>query len=92
MNMLKNKKIVITGIANKFSIAHGIAHSMIKNGAELAFLYQNERLLKKIRPLADKLGVEVPSGVYYYSADVVYDVLNPEEADQIIKGWVQLLR
>ena len=40
----------------------------------------------------DKLGVEVPSGVYYYTADVVYDVLNPEEADQIIKGWVQLLR
>ena len=43
--MLKNKKILITGIANKFSIAHGIAQSMSKNGAELAFAYQNERLL-----------------------------------------------
>ena len=56
--MLKNKKIVITGIANKFSIAYGIAKSMSKNGAELAFLYQNERLLKKIKPLAEDLGVE----------------------------------
>ena len=51
--MLNNKKIVITGIANKFSIAYGIAKSMSKNGAELAFLYQNERLLKKIKPLAE---------------------------------------
>ena len=56
--MLKNKKIVITGIANKFSIAYGIAKSMSINGAELAFLYQNERLLKKIKPLAEDLGVE----------------------------------
>ena len=56
--MLKNKKIVITGIANKFSIAYGIAKSMSRNGAELAFLYQNERLLKKIKPLAEDLGVE----------------------------------
>ena len=56
--MLNSKKIVITGIANKFSIAYGIAKSMSRNGAELAFLYQNERLLKKIKPLAEDLGVE----------------------------------
>ena len=53
--MLKNKKILITGIANKFSIANGIAQSMSKNGAELAFAYQNERLLKKIKPIATTL-------------------------------------
>ena len=56
--MLENKKIVITGIANKFSIANGIATAMSKNGAELAFLYQNERLLKRIKPIAEELGVE----------------------------------
>ena len=56
--MLNSKKIVISGIANKFSIAYGIAKSMSRNGAELAFLYQNERLLKKIKPLAEDLGVE----------------------------------
>ena len=56
--MLENKKIVITGIANKFSIANGIAKAMSKNGAELAFLYQNERLLKRIKPIAEESGVE----------------------------------
>ncbi len=56
--MLENKKIVITGIANKFSIANGIAKAMSENGAELAFLYQNERLLKRIKPIAEELGVE----------------------------------
>ena len=82
MNMLKNKKIVITGIANKFSIAHGIAHSMIKNGAELAFLYQNERLLKKIRPLADKLGVEV-----LIECDVSSDKSIENAFSQIGSSW-----
>ncbi len=45
--MLKNKKILITGLANKYSIASGIAAAMHREGADLAFTYQNERLLKK---------------------------------------------
>ena len=51
--LLKNKKFLIAGIANKYSIATGIANAMHKEGAELAFLFQNERLLKNIRPIAD---------------------------------------
>ena len=51
--LLKNKKFLISGIANKYSIATGIANAMHKEGAELAFLFQNERLLKNIRPIAD---------------------------------------
>ena len=57
--MLKNKKFIITGLANKFSIASGIAKSMAAHGAKLLFLYQNERFLKKIRPIADELGAEL---------------------------------
>ena len=57
--MLSNKKIIITGLANKFSIASGIAKSMAAHGAELLFLYQNERFLKKIKPIADELGAEL---------------------------------
>lgn len=78
--MLKNKKIVITGIANKFSIAYGIAKSMSINGAELAFLYQNERLLKKIKPLAEDLGVEI-----LVECDVSSDA-SIEKAFQAIKS------
>ena len=57
--LLKNKKIVIFGVANKYSIATGIAKSMHEQGAELAFAYQNERLLKNIKPIAEELGSKI---------------------------------
>ena len=57
--MLKNKKILITGIANKYSIALGIAKAMVREGAEIAIAYQNERLLKNIEPIAQELGTDV---------------------------------
>ena len=57
--MLKNKKILITGIANKYSIALGIAKAMKNQGAELAIAYQNERLLKNVQSLADELETNV---------------------------------
>ena len=53
--MLKGKKFLITGVANKFSIATGIAKAMHNNGAELAFAYQNERLLRNLKPIAERL-------------------------------------
>ena len=57
--MLKNKKFLITGIANKFSIATGIARIMRDSGAEIALMYQNERFLKNIQPIADDLGIKI---------------------------------
>ena len=52
MSLLKDKNILIVGVANKHSIASGIASSMAKYGANLAFTYQNERLKKKVETLA----------------------------------------
>jgi len=52
--LLKDKKILISGLANKYSIASGIALAMHREGAELAFTYQNERLLKNLAPIADE--------------------------------------
>ena len=57
--LLENKKFLIAGIANKYSIAAGIAYAMHKEGAELAFSYQNERLLKNIRPIAEACGSKI---------------------------------
>mgnify|MGYP001217195687 FL=1 len=57
--LLKNKKIIIFGLANKYSIAAGIAKSMINQGATLALAYQNERLLKNIKPIAEDLGIDL---------------------------------
>ena len=57
--LLKNKKILISGLANKYSIASGIACAMHREGAELAFTYQNERLLKNLKPLAKEYGSNI---------------------------------
>ena len=53
--MIKNKKGIIFGIANDHSIAWGIAKKLSENGAELILTYQNEALLKRVKPLAEKL-------------------------------------
>lgn len=37
-------------------------------------------------------GKELSTGVYYYSAEVKFTTLNPEDQVQVIKGWVQILR
>ena len=57
--MLKNKKILIAGLANKRSIAAGIAKAMHSQGAELAFTYQTERLKKNVEKIAGELGSEL---------------------------------
>jgi len=53
--MLKNKKGIIFGIANDHSIAWGIAKKFYENGANLAITYQNEVLLKRVKPLAKEV-------------------------------------
>ena len=40
----------------------------------------------------DANGRELSTGVYYYVADVTFDSVNPAKQNQIIKGWVHLLR
>ena len=46
--MVKNKKILVVGLANKYSIAAAISQSLSENGATLGFSYQNERFEKFI--------------------------------------------
>ncbi|MEO9484087.1 MAG: gliding motility-associated C-terminal domain-containing protein [Ekhidna sp.] len=35
---------------------------------------------------------ELPAGIYYYSAEVTYSALNPEDRIEVINGWVQIIR
>ena len=51
-NLLKGKRGLIMGVANDKSIAWGIAKVCADQGAELAFSYQGEQLLKRVKPLA----------------------------------------
>ena len=57
--MIKGKKGLIIGIANDHSIAWGIAKKLHTNGAELAITYQNSTLLKRVKPLADKVNSNI---------------------------------
>jgi len=59
MKILKNKKILIIGVANKHSIAAGIAESMAEHGAEIALTYQNERLKPNVEKLGEEWGVNI---------------------------------
>ena len=52
---LEGKTFVVMGLANKRSIAWGIARSLDKAGARLIFTYNQERMLKNVQELADQL-------------------------------------
>jgi enoyl-[acyl-carrier protein] reductase I len=55
MGLMNGKKCLIMGVANKRSIAWGIAQSLHREGAELAFTYQNERLKENVAELVQSL-------------------------------------
>ncbi len=57
--MLKNKKGLVFGIANNHSIAWGISKELAKNDAELAISYQNELLLKRVKPLSEEINSKI---------------------------------
>ncbi len=69
--IMKGKKGVVLGIANKKSIAYGIAKACQQQGAEMAITFLNERFEKKLAPVAEELGCE---GRFYPC-----DVSKPEE-------------
>jgi enoyl-[acyl-carrier protein] reductase I len=56
MGFLAGKRAVIVGLASNRSIAWGIAHAMRREGAELAFGYQNDKLKARVEGMAAELG------------------------------------
>jgi enoyl-[acyl-carrier protein] reductase I len=52
VGFLAGKRALIVGLASERSIAHGIAGAMHREGAELAFTYQNERLRDRVVEMA----------------------------------------
>lgn len=58
MGFLDNKKILICGLLSNRSIAYGIAQACRREGAELAFTYQNERFEQRVMDLAREFGSE----------------------------------
>lgn len=56
--LMAGRRGLIMGVANDHSIAWGIARKAAEHGARLAFTYQDEPLLKRVRPLAESLGAD----------------------------------
>ena len=82
MKLLNGKNILIVGVANKHSIASGIAESMAENGANIALTYQNERLQKNVEKLGSNWGVET-----FLACDVSRDEEIENTFEQLSKKW-----
>jgi enoyl-[acyl-carrier protein] reductase I len=54
--LMAGKRGLIMGVANDHSIAWGISKTLAEHGATLAFTYQGDVLLKRVKPLAESLG------------------------------------
>ena len=68
MGFLADKRILITGLLSKHSIAYGIAKACHREGAQLAFTYQSERFVERI----EKFAAEFDSKMVY-QCDVAED-------------------
>ncbi len=67
-DLMKGKRGIIMGVANKNSIAWGIAQGLAAQGAEIAFTYQGEGLERRVRPLVESIGQD-----FMVQADVTDD-------------------
>lgn len=82
MGFLTGKRALITGVASDRSIAWGIAEAMHRQGAELAFTYQNEKLLSRVQKIAQQTGSQI-----VLPCDVGSDEQIQSVFDAIAKRW-----
>jgi len=80
--LLQGKRGLIVGVANKRSLAWGIAQSAAREGARLALTYQGERLEENVR----KLGGELENPVI-----LPLDVTRDEELDALVPALQEQL-
>lgn len=74
---LKGKVAVIFGLANKRSIAYGIAQKFAEAGATLVLSYQSERLRREAEELIESLGQQTTAEAFQC------DVASDEEIDTL---------
>ena len=84
MGFLSGKRVLIVGVASKLSIASGIAAAMHREGAELAFTYQNEKLKGRVEEFAAGWG----SGPELcFPCDVANDAEIEQVFVELAKKW-----
>ena len=82
MGFLAGKRAVIVGLASNRSIAWGIAGAMRREGAELAFSYQTEKLKGRVDKMAAELGSDLTLPL-----DVAEDAQIDAFFDGLAKRW-----
>ncbi len=82
MGFLANKRILITGMISNRSIAYGIAQAMRREGAELAFTYQGERIRDRVSELAREFGSQL-----VFPCDVSSDTEIDQLFTELGKHW-----
>lgn len=85
MGFMTGKKALIVGLASKRSIAWGIAQAFAREGAELAFTYQNEKLKPRVEAMADELNSNIT-----FALDVAHDDEIEAIEPTIRKHWDSL--
>ncbi len=87
MGFLQGKRALITGIASERSIANGIAEAMHREGAELAFTYQNEKLKTRVEKAAAEYRQPGQSSDIVIPLDVSDDAQIAACFEQLGKHW-----
>ena len=79
MGFMVGKRALIVGVASDRSIATGIAEAFAREGAEIAFTYQNDKLKGRVEKLANRLG---------QNTDLLFpcDVTSDEEMDAVFSA------
>lgn len=82
MGFLQNKKILVTGLLSNRSIAYGIARACRREGAELAFTFQNERFRARAAEMASELDSDA-----VFACDVASDAEIEALAGALSRRW-----
>jgi enoyl-[acyl-carrier protein] reductase I len=82
MSFLADKKILITGVISKHSIAYGVAKACSREGAQLAFTYQNERFEERVKKFAEGFGSSL-----VFPCDVASDADIQSLFDKLGSAW-----
>ena len=84
MGFMAGKRALIVGVASDRSIAAGIAEAFAREGAELAFTYQNDKLHSRVAKLAERLGQDTSR---LYPCDVTSDEEIDAVFEQLGESW-----
>lgn len=76
MGFLSGKRALIVGVASARSIAVGIARAMHREGAELAFTYQNQKLKSRVDQVAGETGSDITLPLDVTSDDQINEVFD----------------